>query len=341
MYNVCQGPNVHLGPFDENSEMSQLNEDSILPYILGALSDSKKASFEATIKTDTELARKVDAARRTLAPLDTWSAPLPPTTLVDNILIQATTTTPLEYVAASTSMSPTDSQSAGKPSRFRLGELIAIAACIALMVSLYFPGVQTIKRNNLKNVCEMHLSGFGEGMSAYTVVNDGNLPYVGPSQNQNWLRDPNRRHLLPAIRHRFVLPKHLIHADADGTIDEEATMKNIEAFLRRTDLPFWAVPNANGPVPKINIRINIPLAADANPLFQEGKFRRGANGTLTPNSHTHDGEGQNILFNDGSTRFIKTPILDKNDDNIWTANNIEEYQGTEAQQSATDAFLTP
>ncbi len=316
-------------------------EDNIIPYILGTLSDSEVASFEATLSTDAELAKKVDAARRTLAPLDAWTAPAPPTTLVDNILIQAATTTPLEFVAASASMSPTDAQSAGRPGRFRLTELIAAAAVIALMVSLAIPGVRNVRSNQLQTACKVNMAGFGEGILMYAEENDGSLPNVGPSPNSNWLSDPNRRHLLPAVRHRLVLPKHLICPAADGTIDEKATMKNIEAFLRRTDLPFWAVPNANGPVPKISIRINVPLAADANPLFQEGRFRRGANGTLTPNSHTHGGKGQNILFNDGSTRFIKTPILDQNDDNIWTANDIDEYQGTEAQQSATDAFLTP
>ena len=64
-------------------------------------------------------------------------------------------------------------------------------------------------------------------------------------------------------------------------------------------------------------------------------------GSSVGDAHTHGGKGQNVLFNDGSIRFIKTPVLDENNDNIWTANNIEDYQGTEAQQSATDAFLTP
>jgi hypothetical protein len=325
-------------PFEENPAMF---EDTIIPYILGTLSESEVASFESQLAADAELAQKVDAARRTLAPLGAWTAPPPPTSLVDNILIQAAITTPLEFVAASASMSPIDSQATGRRSRFRLRELIAIAACIALMVSLYIPGMQSVRSRQLQTLCNTHLSGFGGGLITYANENDGDLPSVGVSPNSNWLNDPNRRHLLPAVRHRLVLPKHLICPGADGTIDEVATMKNIEGFLRRTDLPFWAVPNANGPIPRINIRINVPLAADANPLFQDGKFHRGANGTLTPNSHTHGGRGQNVLFNDGSTRFIKTPILDENDDNIWTANDIEEYQGTEVQQSATDAFLTP
>lgn len=326
------------GPLDENQNMI---EDSILPYILGTLSESETASFESKLASDNELANKVDAARRAIAPLNAWEAPAPPTTLVDNILIQAATTTPLEYVAASASMTPTSQNASGHRNRFRLRELIAIAACIALMVSLYIPGVSSIRQRQLQNACKLNMAGFGTGVSAYANENNGNLPNIGASPNSNWLNDPNRRHLLPAVRHRLVLPSQLICPAADGSIDEEATLKNVEEFLKRTDLPFWAVPNANGPVPKISIRINVPLAADANPLFQKGKFHRGTDGTLTPNSHTHGGKGQNVLFNDGSIRFIKTPVLDESDDNIWTANNIEDYQGTEAQQSATDAFLTP
>lgn len=316
-------------------------QDSIIPYVLGTLSEAEQSAFEAALSSNPDLSKQVDTARRMLSPLDAWSAPPTPSNLVDKVLIRAATTTPLEYVASSTSMEPVGSESSGKRRRFGMSELLGLAACIAILVGLYVPGMQSIRSHQLQALCGDNLASYGRGMSMYANESGGQLPNVGPNANSNWLNDPNRRHLLPAVRNRLVLPKHLICPAADGTIDEEATLKNIEAFLRRTDLPFWAVPNANGPTPRINIRITVPLAADANPLFQQGQFQRGENGTLTPNSRTHGGRGQNVLFNDGSTKFIKTPILGETNDNIWLADDIEDYQGTEAQQSATDAFLTP
>ncbi|NOX59802.1 MAG: hypothetical protein GXP29_13235 [Planctomycetes bacterium] len=314
----------------------------ILPYALGTLPEDEKITFESQLANDPNLAARVQSARRVLEPLGSWRAPMPPTTLVDNILVQATMTTPLEYVAASASMKPVDSESTYRRPWLGLRELGAVAACIAILVSLYVPGMQSVRSRQLQTLCDKNLASFGSGLRMYATEYDGQLPSIGTRSNVNWLRnDPNRGHLLPAIQGRFVLPKDLICPASDGSIDKEATLKNIQAFLQRSDLSFWSVPNANGPRPRINIRINIPIAVDPNPLFQQGKFQRGKNGTLSPNASTHEGRGQNVLFNDGSTRFLETPLLGKNKDNIWLADDIDEYQGTEAQQSTTDAFLTP
>ena len=83
----------------------------------------------------------------------------------------------------------------------------------------------------------------------------------------------------------------------------------------------------------------MPLAADTNPVFEGGRFHLDA--TRPVNSRAHGGWGQNVLFLDGSRSFLRTPVYGNQADNIWQAENVQRYFGTETQRCATDAFLIP
>jgi hypothetical protein len=92
-------------------------------------------------------------------------------------------------------------------------------------------------------------------------------------------------------------------------------------------------------VVRITGSVSMPIASDPNPVFDGGSFRPQVG--WTTNSPAHNGRGQNVLFDDGSSRFLKSPVFGAHADNIWRAEDVDKYSGTEAQASATDAFLTP
>lgn len=61
---------------------------------------------------------------------------------------------------------------------------------------------------------------------------------------------------------------------------------------------------------------------------------------LSPN---HVSRGQNAMFNDGSVRFLTTPVLDSGD-NMWLPRRLEQVaapklDGTERPESESDAFV--
>lgn len=89
------------------------------------------------------------------------------------------------------------------------------------------------------------------------------------------------------------------------------------------------------------------ILADRNPLFDaEGDrivFRDRV--PLTAVSRAHRGAGQNVLTADGKVTFQVRPLVDlfgsEQDDNIWTANGVDFYHGTELPADALDSFLVP
>jgi prepilin-type processing-associated H-X9-DG protein len=77
---------------------------------------------------------------------------------------------------------------------------------------------------------------------------------------------------------------------------------------------------------------NFPLLADMGPA-PTSKFS-----LQSPNSRNHDGEGQNILYVDGSVEFKLTPLAGVDQDNIYRTRS----NGTlDSPQDPSDAILLP
>jgi hypothetical protein len=314
-------------------------QDRMLAYVCGSLDPLERATFEDRMAEDAEIARQVAALRRLLSSLDAWDTPEPSPSFVDDVIRRVERVSPLEYIAATTSVAP--DRAAGPTRRYRISlrEVLTAAACITLVMSLLMPGVRQ-RRNQA--LCEMNLAGFGQGLSQYAAMFDGALPSVGRSPNANWMQQPNRVHLVPAIQLGVLQPSHLVcPTSPGGRIDNEAAMRDIEAFVRSAggQVQWYSYQNANGPLPHMIARIRIPVAADLNPRFPNGQF--DPNVPSAANSHVHGGRGQNVLFIDQSTKFLRSPVVGETADNIYEAEDVRQYTGTETQRSATDAFLIP
>ena len=322
------------------SDSNPNNQHDMTAYVLGLLEPAKHAEFEARLARDPQFAARIDSLRRSLSPLDSWQAPEPPPSLVNDILDRVQTTTPLEYVAASSAIPP--ETVAGPPRRaiISMREALALAACIALLLSAFVPGAANMRSRQLQAMCGNNLAGFHRGLSQYAAEYDGALPSTPGLTGNNWLHQPNRRHFTPAIRLRFVAPTQVFCPSTPvEDFDEEAVRRDPATWLSRMNIRFYSTQNMNGPVPRFAAALSVPLAADTNPVFENGRFDPDA--TRPVNSRAHDGWGQNVLFRNGAVEFLRTPVYGHQADNIWQAEDVERYFGTETQRSATDAFLIP
>ncbi len=88
--------------------------------------------------------------------------------------------------------------------------------------------------------------------------------------------------------------------------------------------------------------------ADRNPLFEKlpVDFSRQLQlqlnrKLLTLNSINHNRRGQNVMFGDGHVKFQKTRFIDISDDDIFTLQDTDIYQGCEVPSCETDSFLAP
>ena len=325
--------------------------ERLVEYELGLLEDPQRQELAARLTAEPALAGAHDAVRRILRPVAAWEAPVPPGDLVDRIMQQVQATTPLEYVAATSPigrMGPIGHISDDGPRTrpmFSLGELVALAACIFLVLSVFTPGMMSARSRQLQTLCANNIAGLGRGLFSYAADHNGSLPRTRQSQPVNWIRQPNRTHLGPAIRLRFIAPRSLFcpTSPTAGTADDVASNEQaMLRFLQRTGLRFYSVQNANGPSLRITTRPSLPLAADANPMFANGRFHPDLD--WKSNSRAHDNRGQNVLYLDGSNRFLRQPVIapgSTSADNIWKVEDISDYTGSESRHSATDTFLTP
>ena len=58
-------------------------------------------------------------------------------------------------------------------------------------------------------------------------------------------------------------------------------------------------------------------------------------------SENHSGAGQNVLYMDGHVTWTAQCRVGVNGDNIWLAQGVYVYTGSEKPRSPADAFLLP
>ena len=320
------------------SGKDSFEHDLLLQYELGLLDQEQRTAFESELFSNPELARRGEALRSVLRPLDAWRAPEPSASMVDAIMSRTRETTPLQYVAAGSSLAPLPQRRTPKRPIITLREVVALAACIALFVGVLVPGVARTRSAQLQSLCESNLASLGGGLSAYAAQYD-RLPSVGATQN--WLNQPNRTHMGPALRIRFIQPAMLVCPTSPVAAPDGLPGDDPQAFLNNAQIRFYSPQNMNGPAMPLRAPLNMPLAGDANPLFVHGQFLPPSGDRRDINSRAHGGRGQNVLLMDGRVQFLPTPMFGPDHDNIWQAENHKRYTGTEVPSSATDAFLTP
>lgn len=237
----------------------------------------------------------------------------------------------------------------------RLNDLVAVAAVLVIGLTLAMPLLSHQRSEARRIAGQANLAAASMGFESYAQANDGRLPAVKAhpgdvwwdinSFNEDGSARSNSAHLFLLIRSGHVQPSDLNCPENPHALDDETF-----ARLRlKFDLKDW--PNAGSisfsyqnqfaerPV-KWTARPGIAILADKNPLFTAGGQRDGVEPTSPSPNHLSLG-GQNVLFNDGSVRWVASPILGPSGDNIWQSEDHDEstYTGTETPADEDDAFL--
>jgi prepilin-type processing-associated H-X9-DG protein len=96
---------------------------------------------------------------------------------------------------------------------------------------------------------------------------------------------------------------------------------------------------------KMTLLAGQPIMADRNPIFEkvsEDMFMvKLDNESSRRNSRNHNRRGQNVLFADGHSLFLKTRHAGIPQDDIFTVQNVIEYRGNERPTCDKDLFLAP
>lgn len=328
-----------------------ITDDLLLDYVLERCDRQEAAQIAAAIFGDVQLAARAERLRATLAPLDTWTTPPPPASMVGDIL---------DYIAAhdARTLLRAKRPERGLPSGDRvsgrrgwvisLREALALAACLMLLASLLVPSMSAVRHGARRQMCASNLGSLGQAAAFYASANNGYLPWAGQPRGL-WLRQPgqpqapNTRHLYPLLTMRYVGdPRLFICPGRPGDTPMQASDVDDHA-----DFPDPRNRSYHQQLVARPLRLQavvrpfvMPYVSDANPIFDGDTFNEDVD-PATANSTSHGSRGQNVLFLDGSTRWCRTPIVPESGDNMWQIGDLKHYSGSEVPTAATDVFMTP
>lgn len=326
-------------------EKQQLFE-SILDLHLDRLDEHERESLETAVRADPELAAASVRVGKVLQPLDQWGIATVPQNLADRILSHIDNQTGTRAMTASPVFEPV---SRPRWPFVSLREPLAVAACIALLLGVFFPGLSALRHNSRKALCSDNLRSIFTGTTMYQASFGGALPYAGRIPGASWLPNEesgqvfasNSRHIYLLVKMDFG-PKPCDFVCPGGgagvpmSSDHFAECKD---FTQACNINYASM-NLSGPAPSLRPGRALAYMGDASPLFVNARFDSSVDPTRA-NSRAHGGKGQMILTLDGTVRWMTTPVYGTQKDNVWLAGDIRHYTGLERPTDRDDVQLVP
>lgn len=311
---------------------------------LDRLDDADKAKLEDQLAKNPSTRTAADRLARTLRPLDHWTVGGVPPSFVDSVMKR------VETASREKSVSAHDQRYGGNGRPFAsLRELGAVAACLVLLSGLLVPTVSGLRSRSQRVWCENNLGSVYRGVSAYQEDSAGSLPFAGQPMVGAWLPvgnddrpfQSNSRHLYLLLKHGYL--NNSGELICPGVPGAEPMAKDLAA-VEWDDFPLpnnisYDSLNQSGERPNTRPARPIAYMGDANPIFASGQFDPSVD--PSSNSLAHRKSGQNVLTLDGASTFLTSPVIDKSGDNVWLADEVRQYTGTETPTRPDDAQLVP
>lgn len=250
----------------------------------------------------------------------------------------------------------------------RMFDVAAVAAMIVIVSGLYFPTVNNMRQKSWNTACQANMSGIATAVSNYARDNDGQLPAVYMPNNAPWWKVgyqgeenySNTRHLWKLVQNKYVNPGAFV---CQGRSDGRAVSLDNQNIEHLRDFPdrkyitysFQLIKNR---VPRIDTQSSMVLMSDSNPVFENLKRKESAGydniefKTLKLckrlerlNSRNHRRAGQNLMYSDGSVKFLTIRSIqlggENESDDIFTVRGTMNYSGCEETKEHKDIFLVP
>lgn len=240
--------------------------------------------------------------------------------------------------------------------RVRMGDLMTVAALLLIATAAIGPIVGVAREQARQSACAAGLAGAGQGFSAYASDFLDSLPIATASLagNRWWdVGNPERSNsaneYLP-IRTGHTTLENMACVGNPHALRGEAPAGAVD--WRSLDEVSYSYQNMFSRVrPKWTSPTTFVVIVDASPVVR--KAIRGERINPLANSMNHGGRGQNALFNDGSVRWLPSPLLEGGD-NVYLPRPIEQWlarqgqptradpiKGTETPGGADDVFVGP
>ena len=243
--------------------------------------------------------------------------------------------------------------------RFRLADLVSIAATLLLVASVAIPVMSGMRSRSMQAICNNNMATAGTAFGAYAGSNRDLLPMatagIGSSSNSTWMdvgSTPERSN--SSNLYVLVRTNHTTLADLACPTNPDALLESSGAqqdwrSLDELSYSYRIMPRGGMKAHDAEQPVRVVLLSDRSPVTR--RIVAGESVIPEENTPNHDHQGQHVLGLDGSSVWHSDPVLDQGD-NLWFPRPIEQIiydardrlgiiKGNELPDGPTDAFVGP
>ena len=343
--------------------LSNQQKELLFDYCIGLASEEEVSQAKILISSSKEAAETYAKLQAVFAPLDTLEMESCPADLVESTVNRLNNAARSSQLRLEQLLAAEQRQKVTTQSWFwqNISRRLATAAVFMVTGGILLTTFNIIssyaRQNCRQQQCQMQLGRIAQGMDNYVADHDGQMPAVASATGSPWWKvgyagnenHSNTRPIWLLVKNNYVNPSDFVCAgikDSRAPQFDTLQVKNYNDFPSRKYITYsFRIRCSSSPVMNTGRKV---LMADLNPLFEKlpqdfySPFRLQLDKNLsTINSINHNRRGQNVLFCDGSAKFIKNRYTDISKDDIFTLQNTNTYEGCEVPTCEADAFLAP
>jgi len=341
------------------SALTNHQKQLLLDYCIGLTSEEEAAEAKQLMSSKKQAAEIQSKFKAALAPLESLELEPCPDYLAEGTVWRLSNFARSSQLRLRQLLASEQAKSATTKSPLwrKIGEVATAAAAIVFVAGVIIAPLNFARQKSWQQLCQMQLWRIGQGINNYSADHDGRMPAVATTTGSPWWKvgyqgEENHSN----TRHIWLLPKGGYVEASDFTCPgrchgrvtrlEPSQLKSYNDFPARRYVTYSFRIRCNKSA-KEALSPTV-LIADLNPLFERlpANYSSPLNIRLNDklfalNSINHNRRGQNVLFCDGSTKFVKMRRIGIAEDDIFTLQGTDAYQGTEVPSCETDAFLAP
>jgi hypothetical protein len=344
------------------TELNNQQKQLLFDYCLGLTTEETTAEAKYLIASNKQAAEIYSKLKTALSPLKTLESESCPDSLAEGTIWRLNNVARSSHLRLEQLLADEQAKGITDKRRFwkNLGEIVATAAVIVLVAGVIIAPLNLARQKSRQLACLAQLQRIGEGLNAYRDDHDGQLPAVATTAGAPWWKvgyqgkenHSNTRHIWLLVKGGYVNPADFI---CPGRIQGLQTLQlPLSEVQNYNDFPSRRYVTYSFRVRCIKPGEDSPsgqqvLIADLSPLFEKlpDDYSKPFNpiqlnkDLLNLNSINHNRRGQNVLLCDGSAAFVKVRNVGTSEDDIFTLQDINSYEGVEVPSRETDAFLAP
>jgi prepilin-type processing-associated H-X9-DG protein len=293
-------------------------DENLIGYLLKALDADEQREVEKYLREHPEAQRRLDQLRQKVDLLarDAGDGEPPAGLWVHTLARVAEQKCRTALPSAPPAAARTNV--GGKPTWWRRSDVLVAAALLVLVGGLGVVWLGGVGRNKQVVECANNLHQFDMALEAYADTHNGQYPWVGSERPKNFAGS-----FVPALNEARAMPPGLsvscpgdLPKSPSSVTFAELDRMNRDDFNHETQTLAGCYAYSLGyQEPSRSGLYGLTKSMDGRlPLMADAPACENGNKVLDGNSSNHGGKGQNVLFIDGSVKFLTTRELSPDDD---------------------------